>query len=156
DFGRGPKFGVGGGAHWDILVVRLDTTTGEVVWDHVYPNVGADQLSGLFLDASGQTHLTGRMSGPVFDLSGGEQPLEGSGQLFAATLADDGQHRCSFASTGQGIGTRTIGATAVSPNGQQLIVGGGAIGSFDFGSNMIGDSESPLRRIFMQRFTLVE
>ncbi|APR88540.1 Hypothetical protein A7982_13889 [Minicystis rosea] len=128
DFGGATLTGVSG---YDIFVVELDAS-GKHVWSKSFGGQGDQEVTGVAVDASGNTIVVGSFADSL-DFGSGELTYVGGKDIFVAKLDPSGAHLWSKSFGGQG--DQEVTGVAVDAAGEVMIVGHHSNG-LDFGGTV--------------------
>jgi hypothetical protein len=136
DFGAGPLVTSGGS---DVFVVHLDGSTGTHLWSKQLGGVGDHHATGVAVDGTGATVLSGYFSGKI-DLGAGLVSSAGMADGYLVKLDGAGgtmwSHR--FGSPGVFTDARAVAVRGLTP----IVVTGGFSGTVDFGGGGLAASSA--------------
>ena len=146
--------GVGtfGGGNTDLVVAKIDATTGLVIWGRQYGGAGDQVCESAALDADGNVIIAGNYNGDLFQLDNVADTSGTVTQLFLAKLsADTGDlvSAVAFAAVGT-PGISHAFALAVDGGGN-IVMGGSIANGVDFKSGHVA-SYSGLTDAFVAKF----
>ena len=126
-----------GGGNSDLIVFKVDGTTGAVIWGKQYKGAGGttdgDQVcESVAMDSSGNVFVAGNYSGDLFGLPNVADTTGATGVLFLAKLnAADGTLASAVSWAGTGVSHAFALAVDASNN---IVMAGGLNTNIDFGN----------------------
>lgn len=131
--------GIWGGGNYDLVVFKVDASTGAVIWGQEYGGVGDQVCESVAIDNSGNVIIAGTYFGSLFSLPtpGSNDLSGGTSALFLAKLnAADGSLGSAASWTVPKGSVSHAYALTVDGSGNTIM--GGAIGSaYDFGTGAV-------------------
>lgn len=97
----------------DAMVLRLDATSGVLVWGHSWGGSANDSAHAVAVDASGRVVTFGKFAGDA-TINGTTLTSEGDNDAFVAVLNEDGSAVATLPFTGAGSVESPLAAVAVS------------------------------------------
>jgi len=122
-----------GGGNSDIIVFKVDASTGAVIWGKQYGGAGDQVCESVAMDSSGNVFIGGNYSGELFSLPSVADTTGATEVLFLAELyAADGTLASAVSWGGSGV-SHAFGLTVDGAN--NIVMAGGLNTAIDFGNS---------------------